>query len=300
MIFYLMLLALVPPALVLLLMFFSDRFEKEPLHRIFFCIAGGVLTTVFITLTGKLFPGFYRIELADPSLQAALNSFIHAGLIEETLKFIIVYLLVIRSRHFNEPFDAVVYYVAVAAGFALIENLQYIYIGSHQTMVNAGMTGLYEPFLEMSALMAVVRSMPAHMVFAGLSGYFVSRYKFHKPLHAKRWLWLAWGIGIFVHGTFNFLLTVMPIGVKTVAAASWLFLAAGVGVLLNVPLILKSPFNRPRRLWSRQLRKEYEESRTYSRHNLLCFAVFTVLVIGLVVGTFYLNVWIVTGSFGRF
>jgi len=295
MIFYLFLLALVPPLLVMMLIYFTDRFEKEPLHLIFFCIAGGVLTTFIITLTVKWFPGLYRIELASPFLQAALNSFIQAGVVEETLKFAVVYILVVKSRHFNEPFDAVVYYVAVAVGFALIENLGYIFMGSYEAIEYAGQTGLYAPFLRISAFMAVMRSLPAHMVFAGLSGYFVAQYKFRRSPHGGQWLWMAWGVGVIVHGVFNFLLYVMPGAVDTIAAAGWLFLAAGAGVLLNIQLLLASPLNRPQRLWSKRLKREFNESRTYSRHNLLRLILYTICTMAVVIGTYYLNRWILTG-----
>lgn len=288
MIFYLFLLALVPPLLVMAMLFFSDRFEKEPLPLIFACMAGGVLTTVPIMGLARLLPGFFSLQFASPLCTALLNSFVHAAFLEETLKFLVVYLIVLKARSLNEPFDAVVYYVAVGVGFAVIENLQYIAMGSQEALAYGDLSGVYTPFVQVSMIMGVMRSLPGHMVFAGLSGYFVSRYRFGRSAGKIRWLALAWGVALVVHGMFNFLLYVFP-GNATVAAASWLFMAAGAAVFLCYPLLLASPFNKPRRALSLKARRALRQSQKYSRGNWRLFSVLSVLFMGVVIGTHYLN-----------
>ncbi|MCK5148931.1 PrsW family intramembrane metalloprotease [bacterium] len=294
MIFYFFLLALVPPMLVMAMIFFSDRFEKEPLHKIFICITGGVLVTIPIMLLVKICPGFFSIRFASSTMNAFFSSFVHAAFLEETLKFLIIYFIVLRSKYFNEPFDAVVYYVAVGVGFAVIENLQYITMGSQEALTYGQQTGLYVPFMQVSGIMAVIRSLPGHTVFAALSGFFISKYQFGTSKHSKKWLWLAWGVALFVHGTFNFLLHVFP-GNSAIAGASWLFFAAGVAVFLTYPLLLDSPFNKPRGLMSRKARKGLRDSKAYGRNNWRMFIVFTVLFMLIVIGTYFLNRWIVMG-----
>jgi len=294
MILYLFLLALIPPLLVMAMLFFSDRFEKEPLPLIFACMAGGVLVTVPIMGLAKLLPGFFSLRFASPVMTAFFSSFVHAAFIEETLKFLVVFFIVLKARSFNEPFDAVVYYVGVGVGFAVIENLQYIAMGSHEALAYGDQSGVYTPFFQVSLIMGVMRSLPGHMVFAAISGYFVARYRFGRSAGQARWLWLAWAAALVVHGTFNFLLHVFP-GNAAVAAASWLFLAAGVAVFLNVPLLLESPFNKPRRALSIKARKAIRQSRAYSRGNWGLFWVLTVFFMGVVIGTHYLNRLIMLG-----
>lgn len=42
---------------------------------------------------------------------------------EEFFKFIVVFLMVRKSKYFDEPIDAMIYMVTIAAGFAAVENI---------------------------------------------------------------------------------------------------------------------------------------------------------------------------------
>ena len=41
---------------------------------------------------------------------------------EETLKFLAIYIVALRSKYFDEPIDAVIYFITIALGFAALEN----------------------------------------------------------------------------------------------------------------------------------------------------------------------------------
>jgi RsiW-degrading membrane proteinase PrsW (M82 family) len=56
-----------------------------------------------------------------------LWSFLGVALVEEAAKGLAVFGLARRDRHIDEPFDWIVYSVAVALGFATLENVQYVY-----------------------------------------------------------------------------------------------------------------------------------------------------------------------------
>ena len=78
----------------------------------------------------KRIPGLSTIKFGSGILTILFRSFILAALLEEGLKFIVMKRVVSRSHHFNEPFDGMLYYVAVAVGFAVYEDFTYILAGS--------------------------------------------------------------------------------------------------------------------------------------------------------------------------
>lgn len=49
--------------------------------------------------------------------------FLWAAFVEETVKWLVVWLIVLRSPEFDEPVDAMVYMLTAALGFAAIENI---------------------------------------------------------------------------------------------------------------------------------------------------------------------------------
>lgn len=46
---------------------------------------------------------------------------------EEVLKFLGIYLIALRSRYFDEPIDAVIYFMTIALGFAALENTMFLF-----------------------------------------------------------------------------------------------------------------------------------------------------------------------------
>ena len=57
------------------------------------------------------------------------QSFFEAAIPEEVAKFVMLYLLVWKSKELNHHYDGIVYSVFVSLGFALIENILYVFQG---------------------------------------------------------------------------------------------------------------------------------------------------------------------------
>ena len=55
------------------------------------------------------------------------SSFLTAAWVEELLKFLVLYFIVLRRSEFNEPMDGIVYGVTVSLGFATYENYSYVF-----------------------------------------------------------------------------------------------------------------------------------------------------------------------------
>ncbi|MDE2037921.1 MAG: PrsW family intramembrane metalloprotease [Patescibacteria group bacterium] len=95
----------------------EDERQPEPRALLAACFLGGMAAVAVAIPAEKAVAG-----LATD--QATLYIFWAA--IEEALKFAAVALIALRSRWYDEPIDAMIYFVAVSLGFAALENTLFI------------------------------------------------------------------------------------------------------------------------------------------------------------------------------
>lgn len=63
----------------------------------------------------------------NPYLEAILIS----GGVEEFVKWFVLYHIIYNHTEFDEPYDGILYAVAVSLGFATVENVLYAFAGMH-------------------------------------------------------------------------------------------------------------------------------------------------------------------------
>lgn len=177
--------ALAPVFIILLYVYYRDKYEREPWKMLAKAlVAGGLITipTVFIEM-------FLATFSPEPKLiKAAYTAFIVAGFTEETLKYLAFILIIWNSKHFNEKFDGIVYAVFISLGFAGIENIIYVSEGNASVGI-------------LRALTAV----PAHALFGVTMGYYFGLARFF-PERRKLYLIYALAIPISLHGFYDFCL----------------------------------------------------------------------------------------------
>lgn len=191
------------PGLFWLWYFFKKDLEPEPLHLIRNCFVFGMVAVV---------PAG-AVELLIPVPRVFMTT-IGAPIIEETAKFLAVYLSIYRHAEFDEPMDGVVYAVAVALGFASLENALYLY------SVNLYDNGS----LPLVMLVRSVFSVPAHALFAVMWGYPLGVAKFSEDGREKRLVQAGLLLGMLFHGIFNFLTLLgplWPVGMLVVVVFMW-------------------------------------------------------------------------------
>lgn len=116
--------AAIPMVLYLGVMWWLDRYEREPLWLVGLTFLWGAVGAVFLALIGN-FIGHVGLSLAFGAETASLASpVIVAPLIEEPTKAIILF-LVVRSRAFDNMTDGFVYGAASGLGFGMTENFFY-------------------------------------------------------------------------------------------------------------------------------------------------------------------------------
>jgi RsiW-degrading membrane proteinase PrsW (M82 family) len=129
--------------------------------------------------------------------------YLWAAFIEELVKFLAVYFIVLRSPEFDEPVDAMVYMLTAAMGFAAMENILVInrVIGDGVT-ATIGIWGLR--FAGATLL---------HALSSALLGYFIALAWFYFA-HRKTLFVAGLALATVFHWVFNLFISQMQKGIS--------------------------------------------------------------------------------------
>ena len=117
--------AVLPAAFLLYRVYKMDTIEKEPWAILRKLLLWGALSGIPAVLTGV----FQNLLQEGTLLYNFVFGFVVAALVEESFKFFFLYKFTFKSPHFNYRFDGVVYAVFVSMGFAILENILYVFQG---------------------------------------------------------------------------------------------------------------------------------------------------------------------------
>ena len=159
--YYLSLAALIPAVILFVRIYQLDRIEKEPRRLLGTLILCGALSA--LPAAGIQF--FASRALADAlnrrsAVFLLLDNFLVVAVSEEICKIAPVRLAAWKHPAFDYRFDAVVYSVSSALGFAAVENILYVVQSDLRTAVSRA-----------------VLSVPGHFFFAVAMGLLLSRGK---------------------------------------------------------------------------------------------------------------------------
>ncbi|MDX5320071.1 MAG: PrsW family glutamic-type intramembrane protease [Bacteroidota bacterium] len=219
-----------PGLLILTWVYLKDRYEKEPWALVGLCLLLGFISPLAVISISPFWEtlGFH---LSDSLLDTAKFAYLSVALTEEGVKAAIMLLVAYPRKAFNEPFDGIVYAVAVSMGFAISENLLYVFGKS----VNAD--------ADWVAILRAITAVPAHASFAILMGYFMGISKFHRIPGVYLVIGLA--AAVLFHGSYDFFLFIQNIPGISIGAFASLY----IGIRLSQRAILMhqegSPFKSP-------------------------------------------------------
>ncbi len=159
--YYLSLAALIPAVILFVRIYQLDRIEKEP-HRLLGTL---ILCGALSALPAAGIQFFASRALADAlnrrsAVFLLLDNFLVVAVSEEICKIAPVRLAAWKHPAFDYRFDAVVYSVSSALGFAAVENILYVVQSDLRTAVSRA-----------------VLSVPGHFFFAVAMGLLLSRAK---------------------------------------------------------------------------------------------------------------------------
>ncbi|MRN53407.1 glutamic-type intramembrane protease PrsW [Paenibacillus monticola] len=176
----------VAPGLALLTFFYlKDKYDQEPLHMV-----------IKVFLLGFLI--VFPVMIIQRGLVLGLNggpyvdSFLISSGVEECLKWFVLYHMIYNHTEFDEPYDGILYAVAISLGFATIENVMYAWY-SHASVAS----------MFMRALLPV----SGHAMFGVIMGYHMGRAKFSKGVKTKGILLISLLLPLMWHGIYDFILS---------------------------------------------------------------------------------------------
>ncbi len=184
----LLLFCAVAPAILLCAFIYKiDKYEKEPFYLLALSLFYGTLLTCVIIPCEVYI--INRLNTDSNFYYAFYMSFIAISPVEEGFKFLVLYMLLRFNSNLNEPVDGIVYAVFISLGFALIENIFYVFnpqLGGYTT-----------------ALARAIFSLPGHGIFGVFMGYLFSIGIFKDN---KLYMLYAFLCPYILHGIYDFII----------------------------------------------------------------------------------------------
>jgi RsiW-degrading membrane proteinase PrsW (M82 family) len=160
---------IIPAIIAMIVVDRLDRKRPEPASLRWAVVGAGMLSVLpAIALEGYV-TKLLGMPPRAPALtyqSASASAFLVAAAIEEACKISVIYWVVWKRPEFDERMDGIVYASRAGLGFALVENVMYIY-GA------VGTAGLLHMWI-MRAVLAV----PGHAMWTGMSGAMAARKRF--------------------------------------------------------------------------------------------------------------------------
>ena len=187
--------AIIPAVILLFEIYKYDRLEKESGGLLRSLVLKGIVATALAVVTEKIGIAILGRLLSDDSfIYYVILMYFVVGLSEEGFKYLLLRVTTWNSPEFNCRFDGVVYAVFVALGFALWENISYVFSYGLGT-----------------ALVRAVTAVPGHACFGVFMGTWYG-------LAKKQQLWgqedlsivsrtVAVVLPVLIHGTYDLLAT---------------------------------------------------------------------------------------------
>lgn len=211
---------IVPTALYVSLIYWVDRYEREPAWLLAAMFLWGAVPAIVAALIFNFLLGMPFYYLGGEAFGLFATGAFVAPLVEESIKGLGVLAVVLLRRHdIDSPLDGIIYGAMVGMGFAMVENFFYFMeqyeLGGMEAwgtniLFRAGVFGLN------------------HALFSALTGLGLAVGRLaHQP--ALRWLapLLGWGTGVFIHFFHNFMVSFNPL----LCLLAWLVDWGGVTVV---------------------------------------------------------------------
>lgn len=185
--------ALLPPFILLCVVYRMDKVESEPgplLRSLFLRGVLAMLPILVLELVADQFIDFFPF---GQLFYLFLSYFVIPGFIEEGVKYRVLYKRTWNDANFDYRFDAIVYAVFVSLGFAAVENVMYVLTSGFGT-----------------AVARALFSIPGHAMFGVVmgAGYGAAKWleahgNFEQAAARRKRAWLTAAV---LHGFYDFLL----------------------------------------------------------------------------------------------
>ncbi len=187
-----LLFSFIPVLIYLIILWWLDRYEREPIKNIMFHFLWGMFGAVTLTLIfSSIIESYASSKIKDEFTLSYLSTVLVAPLIEELFKGLIL-ILTFSKIKFDNLTDGIVYGGSVGLGFGLTENFLYFYF--------------YTDNIKDLILLALFRnafSVTIHFVASAVLGSILAMAKF-KNSFKKTFIFLyGFILAVLIHGLFN-------------------------------------------------------------------------------------------------
>ncbi len=191
----LILAAIIPAIFLLIKVYKSDKLEKEDPRFILLLLISGIISTLIASFLEEIGSFLLSISFSSPTLlYNIILYYIVVALSEEGSKYLLLRKKTWNNENFNCKYDAVVYAVAVSLGFALWENILYVF--------RYGLS---------VALTRAITAIPGHCSFGVFMGLWYGEEREHtvygERARATMSRILTLVFPTLLHGTYDFLCT---------------------------------------------------------------------------------------------
>jgi len=238
-IFLSLLAAVIPTILYVVLLWRSDRFDREPFRDVLITfLYGGIGVIVIAIIATVSINWLVSVRFALIPKDSSLETMLIAPIIEETLKGVFL-IIALRKRPFDSYLDGFVYGAAAGFGFAMTENFLYFVAGSQSA------SGWVTIVIIRSLFSATM-----HGIATGFFGLCYAVYKF--GTFRLRWSFpaIGWTVAIIIHAGWN-----TGVSSEDTVLLSFLFVIAAV--LLSVA-VFRALLKNEEKIIFRELQEEAE------------------------------------------
>ncbi|MDD4007093.1 MAG: PrsW family glutamic-type intramembrane protease [Sphaerochaetaceae bacterium] len=223
--------ALLPGFFLLRYIYKKDTVEKEDPKLLGSLLLQGVwaaLCSIVLEMVGE---SLLDLSLSqDSPYYVLVLAFLVVGVVEEGTKFFFLKRRTWKIPDFNYTFDAIVYAVFVSMGFALFENVKYVF--------GYGLS---------VALPRAFLAVPGHMGFAVFMGYFYGRAKVAESRGDAKGktlnLILSYVIAVLLHGFYD------ATAMMSTSVATILYIVFVVVMYIVVIRLVRKESSDDRRIW---------------------------------------------------
>lgn len=256
-----------------------DIFEPEKFRYLIMILALGM---IFAILCHFIYD-YYNLKLNFNINRNILNDFLFCifgiGLIEESVKFIPLLIMIKLSNQVNETIDYIIYASISALGFAFMENLLY--------------------FHELNLTIIHSRAFSSTLLHMSLSS--IAAYGFVKMIETKKLLkkyLIVFGyfsLAVAIHGLYDFFLIGKGWVTKTKGFSFIILLLS----ILAFQRIISNSLNNSK-FWQDEAKNKFLSLSEYLAIGLTSILILEYLLLSLKYGPYYVNLGFVSSIFSSF
>lgn len=176
--------AIAPGIAILSYFYLRDNLQPEPISMVIRTFIFGFLLVIPIMVLQYIMQTEWQLH------EGIFQTVFSSAVIEEYFKWLVVYHTAYKHVEFDEPYDGIVYAVAVSLGFATLENLLYL-------IINGLDIAFWRAFLPVSS----------HALFGVWMGYYMGVAKFSGETNLEyRRLLISVLVPILLHAFYNIII----------------------------------------------------------------------------------------------